>query len=72
VVVPAGLADDIAAGTTVSIPVVTLQADQSSPAVIAAVNGALAAEGTLLSAAAVISDASDLPPDAAVGAARGA
>ncbi len=65
VLIPAGYATDVAAGRTVEVAVVTVQADQGSPAVIAAVNGALAQEGAILAASAFVAEETGAPPGAA-------
>lgn len=68
--VPAGYGSDVAAGSTVEIPVVTLQADQGSTAVVAAVTGALAQEGAVLAAASFVARSGAASPEAAVQVAR--
>lgn len=70
VLVPQGYAAEVAAGGSVEIPVVTVQADQASAAVVATVSGALAREGSVLGAAAFVSDHVGVPPDVAADAAR--
>jgi ABC-2 type transport system permease protein len=72
VLIPEGYASDVADGRTVEVAVVTTQADQGSPAVIAAVSGALAQEGAVLAAAAFVADTTGAPPEAAESVARAA
>jgi ABC-2 type transport system permease protein len=54
----------------VALPVVTLQADQGSTAVVAAVTGALAGEGAVLAAARFVAGDGSVDPESAVQVAR--
>jgi ABC-2 type transport system permease protein len=68
--IPAGYGRDVAAGSAVALPVVTLQADQGSTAVVAAVTGALAGEGAVLAAARFVAGDGSVDPESAVQVAR--
>ena len=68
--IPTGYGSEVAVGSTVEIPVVTLQADQGSAAVVAAVTGALAQEGAVLGAAAFVAETGAVDPESAVEVAR--
>ena len=70
VLIPAGYGRDVAAGSAVALPVVTLQADQGSTAVVAAVTGALAGEGAVLAAARFVAGDGSVDPESAVQVAR--
>lgn len=70
VLVPERYAAELAAGHTVAIPVVTVQADQSAAAVVATVAGALAGEGGLLAATSFVATTVEVPADVAEAASR--
>jgi ABC-2 type transport system permease protein len=64
-VLPAGLSSSVNAGQEVRLGLLTTQADQSAPSVIAAVNGAVADEGGRLSAAVFVAQQTGKPLAAA-------
>jgi ABC-2 type transport system permease protein len=70
--VPAGLDDRLAAGDQVGLVVLTVQADQGAASVIAAVNGAVAAEGGRLAAASFVAERADVAPSVAASAVEAA